>query len=51
MNRNAAWRFVATDVTKTYDGETFANDRISIGVEPGKVYGFLARTAPVSRRS
>jgi ABC-2 type transport system ATP-binding protein len=35
------WRFVAREVTKTYDGESFANDGISIEVEPGEVYGFL----------
>jgi ABC-2 type transport system ATP-binding protein len=34
--------FVAKDVSKTYDdGETFANDAISIAVEPGEVYGLL----------
>ncbi|HEX5696010.1 MAG TPA: ATP-binding cassette domain-containing protein, partial [Acidimicrobiia bacterium] len=35
------WRFVAREVTKTYDGESFANEGISIEVEPGEVYGFL----------
>jgi len=28
-------------VTKTYDGEVFANDAITIEVEPGEVYGLL----------
>jgi ABC-2 type transport system ATP-binding protein len=35
------WRFVGDQVTKTYDGKTFANDHISIEVRPGEVYGFL----------
>ncbi len=36
------WAFRATDVTKSYDGgETFANDHLTIHVEPGEVYGLL----------
>jgi ABC-2 type transport system ATP-binding protein len=36
------WRFLAETVSKTYDdGQTFANDSISITVEPGEVYGLL----------
>lgn len=35
------WSFRATSVTKTYDGETFANDDISIEVASGEVYGLL----------
>lgn len=38
---NADWRFSAKDVTKTYDGRTFANDGVSIEVTPGEVYGLL----------
>lgn len=34
-------RFVANRVTKTYDGETLANDELSIEVSPGEVYGLL----------
>ncbi len=37
-----AWSFEATDVTKTYNnGETLANDAISLEVHPGEVYGLL----------
>jgi ABC-2 type transport system ATP-binding protein len=36
------WTFRATDVTKSYDGgETFANDHLTLLVEPGEVYGLL----------
>ena len=36
------WTFRATDVTKSYDdGETFANDHLTLHVEPGEVYGLL----------
>ncbi len=35
------WTFRAENVTKTYDGEVFANDGISIEVRPGEVYGLL----------
>jgi len=36
------WTFRATEVTKSYDGgATFANDRLSLHVEPGEVYGLL----------
>lgn len=35
------WAFRAENVTKTYDGEVFANDAITIEVEPGEVYGLL----------
>ena len=36
------WTFRAVDVTKSYDdGKTFANDRITLHVEPGEVYGLL----------
>ncbi len=35
------WAFQAENVTKTYDGEVFANDAITIEVEPGEVYGLL----------
>lgn len=36
------WSFRAADVTKTYDdGKTFANDGISLEVQPGEVYGLL----------
>ncbi len=35
------WSFRAEHVTKTYDGEVFANDDISIEVHPGEVYGLL----------
>ncbi len=37
----ADWTFRAEDVTKTYNGEVFANDAISIEVQPGEVYGLL----------
>ena len=34
--------FRAVDVTKSYDdGKTFANDRLTLHVEPGEVYGLL----------
>ncbi|MDJ0498080.1 MAG: ABC transporter ATP-binding protein [Acidimicrobiia bacterium] len=34
--------FRASDVTKSYDdGKTFANDRLTLHVEPGEVYGLL----------
>jgi ABC-2 type transport system ATP-binding protein len=36
------WTFRAKDVTKSYDGgKTFANDHLSLHVEPGEVYGLL----------
>jgi len=36
------WTFRAADVTKSYDGgETFANDHLTLHVEPGEVYGLL----------
>jgi ABC-2 type transport system ATP-binding protein len=36
------WRFVGKEVTKTYDdGKTFANEGLTIEVEPGEVYGLL----------
>lgn len=36
------WTFRAVDVTKSYDdGKTFANDHLSLHVEPGEVYGLL----------
>ena len=35
------WKFRAQNVTKTYNGEVFANDGISIEVNPGEVYGLL----------
>lgn len=35
------WSFRAEGVTKTYDGESFANQDISIEVHPGEVYGLL----------
>lgn len=35
------WRFEAREVSKTYDGETYANDGLSIEVIPGEVYGLL----------
>ena len=39
---NERWTFHAESVTKTYDnGKTFANDEITITVEPGEVYGLL----------
>jgi ABC-2 type transport system ATP-binding protein len=41
MTPDVSWRFVAEKVTKTYDGETYANDDITIEVEPGEVYGLL----------
>jgi ABC-2 type transport system ATP-binding protein len=41
-SRPERWQFLAESVSKTYDdGETFANDSISITVEPGEVYGLL----------
>jgi ABC-2 type transport system ATP-binding protein len=39
---NNTWSFRADDVTKTYDdGKTFANDGITLEVQPGEVYGLL----------
>ena len=36
------WTFRAVDVTKSYDnGKSFANDRLTLRVEPGEVYGLL----------
>ena len=36
------WTFRASDVTKSYDdGATFANDHLTLHVEPGEVYGLL----------
>lgn len=35
------WVFTAEQVSKTYDGELFANKDISIEVRPGEVYGLL----------
>ncbi len=36
------WTFRAVDVTKSYDdGKTYANDHLSLHVEPGEVYGLL----------
>ncbi|MEA2002264.1 MAG: ABC transporter ATP-binding protein [Actinomycetota bacterium] len=35
------WTFRAENVSKTYDGEVFANDGISLEVHPGEVYGLL----------
>lgn len=35
------WTFHAEGVTKTYDGETFANDDITMQVRPGEVFGLL----------
>jgi ABC-2 type transport system ATP-binding protein len=41
-DRNGAWSFRATEVTKTYDdGKTLANDGITLEVNPGEVYGLL----------
>ena len=41
-NENPAdWTFRAENVTKTYNGDVFANDRLSIEVRPGEVYGLL----------
>ncbi len=38
----ADWTFRATDIVKSYDGgDTFANDHLTIHVEPGEVYGLL----------
>ena len=37
----ADWTFRAENVTKTYNGDVFANDRLSIEVRPGEVYGLL----------
>jgi ABC-2 type transport system ATP-binding protein len=37
----ADWTFRAENVTKTYSGDVFANDRLSIEVRPGEVYGLL----------
>lgn len=39
--RHDDWAFRAERVTKTYGGELFANDSISIEVHPGEVYGLL----------
>jgi ABC-2 type transport system ATP-binding protein len=41
MDQATPMRFVAARVTKTYDGETLANDALSIEVDPGEVYGLL----------
>jgi ABC-2 type transport system ATP-binding protein len=41
VNGDGSWRFSAREVRKTYDGNTFANDGISIEVAPGEVYGLL----------
>jgi len=39
---NDPWSLLATDVTKTYNnGESFANDGITLEVRPGEVYGLL----------
>jgi ABC-2 type transport system ATP-binding protein len=39
---DGSWSFQATDVVKTYDdGKTFANDGITLEVQPGEVYGLL----------
>jgi ABC-2 type transport system ATP-binding protein len=35
------WSFRAEEVTKVYDGTTRANDRITLRVAPGEVYGLL----------
>ena len=35
------WTFRAVEVSKSYNGETPANDRISLEVHPGEVYGLL----------
>jgi ABC-2 type transport system ATP-binding protein len=35
------WTFRATDVTKVYKGGKRANDRISLHIAPGEVYGLL----------
>ena len=35
------WVFRAEQVSKSYDGEVFANKDISIEVRPGEVYGLL----------
>ena len=37
-----SWSFRAADITKTYDnGESYANNGISLEVHPGEVYGLL----------
>ena len=42
MSTAESWSFKAEDITKTYDdGATFANDGISLEVQPGEVYGLL----------
>jgi ABC-2 type transport system ATP-binding protein len=41
MNGDHSWRFLADNVTKTYDGKTLANDGLCIEVAPGEVYGLL----------
>jgi ABC-2 type transport system ATP-binding protein len=41
MTVDPSWRFIAENVTKTYDGATYANSDITIAVEPGEVYGLL----------
>lgn len=41
MTQPAAWKFAAREVTKSYDGSTLANDRVTIEVSPGEVYGLL----------
>ncbi len=35
------WSFRARNVTKTYGGDSLANDALSIEVHPGEVYGLL----------
>ena len=40
MNEHG-WTFQVEGVTKSYDGENFANDDISLELQPGEVYGLL----------
>jgi ABC-2 type transport system ATP-binding protein len=41
VDLDGGWSFRSEGVTKTYDGEFFANQDISIEVRPGEVYGLL----------